>query len=332
MGELRSAAARLLLLAALAAAIAAGAVAQPADVGNSSCAALADTPLDPNVSSWTFTLSVPPALVPALLDPSAAGSAGAEQAIDAAFAGSAITPNFTAWFGAVGVMEQAWILGEEPIPGQPLVPNSVLIQTLNVTGPLFNEEAMPEMGVGDGGSGGGALPMGPTVQVYAPRKGLYDQMTHATGDWDSWSPDNGDLMLTQVLWCDKNTSLITLLSNSTEPVATLGDVGLLSVAMRPILMMVGATNSSDLDNPIEYEANWVRRTYWPLEYNGQQTGYLILNVDFASQEEAEAGANPGKAELSALAHPPLPDEDYLEELRSFALALQDAFGAAVGSD
>lgn len=25
-------------------------------------------------------------------------------------------------------MEQAWILGEEPIPGQPLVPNSVLIQ------------------------------------------------------------------------------------------------------------------------------------------------------------------------------------------------------------
>lgn len=30
-------------------------------------------------------------------------------------------------------------------------------------------------------------------------------------------------------------------------------------------MMVGATNSSDLDNPIEYEANWVRRTYWPLE-------------------------------------------------------------------
>lgn len=37
----------------------------------------------------------------------------------------------------------------------------------------------------------------PSVQVYAPRKGLYDQMTHATGDWDSWSPDNGDLMLTQ---------------------------------------------------------------------------------------------------------------------------------------
>lgn len=25
------------------------------------------------------------------------------------------------------------------------------------------------------------------------------------------------------------------------------------------------------------------------QYNGQQTGYLILNVDFASQEEAEAG-------------------------------------------
>lgn len=85
-------AARLLLLAALAA-IAAGAVAQPADAGNSSCAALADTPLDPNVSSWTFTLYVPPALVPALLDPSATDAAGAEQAIDAAFAGSAITPN-----------------------------------------------------------------------------------------------------------------------------------------------------------------------------------------------------------------------------------------------
>ena len=43
------------------------------------------------------------------------------------------------------------------------------------------------------------------------------------------------------------------------------DIGLLSVAMRPVLMLLGATNSSDLDNPIEYEANWVRRTYWPLE-------------------------------------------------------------------
>ena len=32
-----------------------------------------------------------------------------------------------------------------------------------------------------------------------------------------------------------------------------------------VLMLLGATNSSDLDNPIEYEANWVRRTYWPLE-------------------------------------------------------------------
>jgi hypothetical protein len=120
-------------------------------------------------------------------------------------------------------------------------------------------------------------------------------MTHATGSWDNWSPEDGELMLTQVVWCDKNGSLISLLSNSTEPVVTLGDIGLLSVAMRPILMMLGATNSSDLDTPIEYDANWVRRTYWPLEYKGQQTGYLILNVDFESQEDAITGAHAGWA-------------------------------------
>lgn len=34
----------------------------------------------------------------------------------------------TAWFGAVGVFEQAWILGEEPNPGKPLVPNSIRIR------------------------------------------------------------------------------------------------------------------------------------------------------------------------------------------------------------
>lgn len=81
-------AARLLLLAALAAA---GAAAQPA--AEASCPALADTPLDPNVSSWTFTLYVPPALVPALLDPSSPSAAASEQALDAAFTGGAITPN-----------------------------------------------------------------------------------------------------------------------------------------------------------------------------------------------------------------------------------------------
>lgn len=35
--------------------------------------------------------------------------------------------------------------------------------------------------------------------------------------------------------------------------------------MRPLLMLLGVSNSSVLDNPIEYEAGWVRRTYWPLE-------------------------------------------------------------------
>ena len=84
-------AARLLLLAALAAAAAGGAAAQPA--AEASCPALADTPLDPNVSSWTFTLYVPPALVPALLDPSSPSAAASEQALDAAFTGGAITPN-----------------------------------------------------------------------------------------------------------------------------------------------------------------------------------------------------------------------------------------------
>ena len=53
------------------------------------------------------------------------------------------------------------------------------------------------------------------------------------------------------------------------------DIGLLSVAMRPILTMLGATNSSVLDNPIEYEANWVRRTYWPLEVRAYGSNQMI---------------------------------------------------------
>ena len=83
-------AANALLLAALAA-LAAGAAAAAANA--SSCPALSGTPLDPDASSWTFTLYVPPAFIPALLDPSAPASAGAEGALDAAFAGSAILPN-----------------------------------------------------------------------------------------------------------------------------------------------------------------------------------------------------------------------------------------------
>jgi hypothetical protein len=120
----------VLLLAAALAAAAGGVAAQPgvAAAADGSCPALADTAIDPNVSSWTFTLYVPSNLVPALLDPSAAGSAAVEQAINAAFAGSAVMPNYTNWFGAVGVFEQAWILGEEPNPGKPLVPNSVRIR------------------------------------------------------------------------------------------------------------------------------------------------------------------------------------------------------------
>lgn len=82
-------AANVLLLAALAA----GAAVAAAAANASSCPALEGTPLDPDVSSWTFTLYVPPAFIPALLDPASAASAGAEGALDAAFDGSAITPN-----------------------------------------------------------------------------------------------------------------------------------------------------------------------------------------------------------------------------------------------
>lgn len=83
-------AARLLLLAALVAAASGGAAAEPA--ADASCTVLADTPLDPNVSSWTFTLYVPPVVVPALLDPSAPG-AGAAAAAFLPEIDSLITPN-----------------------------------------------------------------------------------------------------------------------------------------------------------------------------------------------------------------------------------------------
>ena len=55
-----------------------------------------------------------------------------------------------------------------------------------------------------------------SVQVYAPRKGLYDQMTHATGDWDSWSPDNGELMLTQGEQISSSSSCSSSSTNSSN--------------------------------------------------------------------------------------------------------------------
>jgi hypothetical protein len=55
-----------------------------------------------------------------------------------------------------------------------------------------------------------------------------------------------------------------------------------------------------------------------------------LETSFPSYHPC-AGANPGKAELIMLAHPPLPDDEYVEQLRSFALALQAALDAAAGS-